>query len=247
MISRGQLLNLYWSARAQIAPTLRHAQDFYEDVLKDSVHSDSVWLDLGCGHQIFPEWRFSQEKELTRICKTIVGVDYDFASLLRHRSIGMKVQSDIGRLPFADESFNLVTANMVVEHLDSPEKQFSEVARVLKRGGLFIFLTPNANGYFAVLRRFVPNAINNTLVSLLDGRRAADVFPVHYKANTAGRVKQLADGSEFEVVNQRLLVTDAVFSVVPPLMLVELLWLRALMTSKLRPWRTNLLAILRKQ
>lgn len=247
MISRGQLLNLYWSARAQIAPTLRHAQDFYEDVLKDSVHSDSVWLDLGCGHQIFPEWRFSQEKELTRTCKTIVGVDYDFASLLRHRSIGMKVQSDIGTLPFADESFNLVTANMVVEHLDSPEKQFSEVARVLKRGGLFIFLTPNANGYFAVLRRFVPNAINNTLVSLLDGRRAADVFPVHYKANTAGRVKELADGSQFEVVNQRLLVTDAVFSVVPPLMLVELLWLRALMTSKLRPWRTNLLAILRKQ
>jgi len=247
MISRGQLLNLYWSARAQIAPTLRHAQDFYEDVLKDSVHSDSVWLDLGCGHQIFPEWRFSQEKELTRICKTIVGVDYDFGSLLRHRSIGMKVQSDIGTLPFADESFNLVTANMVVEHLDSPEKQFSEVARVLKRGGLFIFLTPNANGYFAVLRRFVPNAINNTLVSLLDGRRSADVFPVHYKANTAGRVKQLADGSQFEVVNQRLLVTDAVFSVVPPLMLVELLWLRALMTSRLRPWRTNLLAILRKQ
>jgi ubiquinone/menaquinone biosynthesis C-methylase UbiE len=247
MISRGQLLNLYWSARAQIAPTLRHAQDFYEDVLKDSVHSDSVWLDLGCGHQVFPEWRFSEEKQLTQICKTVVGVDYDFGSLLHHRSIRMKVQSDIGTLPFADSSFNLVTANMVVEHLDNPEKQFNEVARVLKRGGIFIFLTPNASGYFAVLRRLVPKALNNTLVSLLDGRRSFDVFPVHYKANTAGRIKQLAESSQLEVLKQRLLVTDAVFSVVPPLMLIELLWLRALMTNKLRPWRTNILAILRKQ
>lgn len=247
MISRGHLLKFYWNTRGRIAPALRHAQDFYEETLKEAVRADTVWLDLGCGHQILPEWRFSEEEKLTRTCKMVVGVDFDMPSLLRHRSIRMRVHSGIENLPFSDATFDLVTANMVVEHLDDPEKQFKEISRVLKPGGLFIFHTPNANGYFARLRRFVPTPINNALVSLLDGRQSADVFPVHYKANTSSRIEGLAKSAQLEVVKQRMLNTDAVFSVVPPLMIVELLWLRALMSNNLRSLRTNILATLRKQ
>jgi SAM-dependent methyltransferase len=44
-------------------------------------------------------------------------------------------------LPFAAGSFDLVSANMVLEHLPAPEQVFQEIARVLAPGGKFVFLT----------------------------------------------------------------------------------------------------------
>jgi SAM-dependent methyltransferase len=246
-ITREQLLQVYWRARGRIAPTLTYAQNIYENVLNRNVTSETVWLDLGCGHQLLPEWRFSEEQNLVNRSRAIFGLDYDLPSLTQHRTIKSRVQGDISHLPFPGETFDLVTANMVVEHLDNPEIQFKEVARVLKSGGRFVFHTPNAHGYFALFRRMIPSTINNRLVALLDGRKSGDVFPVHYRANTLTKVKALADASDLFVAEEKLLVTDAVFSVVPPLMLIELVWLRALMTKSLRSLRTNIIATLSKK
>jgi ubiquinone/menaquinone biosynthesis C-methylase UbiE len=46
-------------------------------------------------------------------------------------------------LPFEDESFSLVAAGDVVEHVDDPERFFAECARVLRPGGLLFLATPN--------------------------------------------------------------------------------------------------------
>lgn len=46
-------------------------------------------------------------------------------------------------LHFEDESFDLVLMTEVLEHLESHVLIVSEVARVLKKGGYFIFTTPN--------------------------------------------------------------------------------------------------------
>lgn len=45
------------------------------------------------------------------------------------------------RLPFDDESFDIVISNFVIEHLRKPEKLFSEALRVLRKGGFFYCTT----------------------------------------------------------------------------------------------------------
>jgi SAM-dependent methyltransferase len=45
-------------------------------------------------------------------------------------------------LSFPDETFDLVITQDVLEHVESPEKAFSEIKRVLKPGGYHIFTVP---------------------------------------------------------------------------------------------------------
>jgi SAM-dependent methyltransferase len=136
---------------------------------------------------------------------------------------------------------------MVVEHLDNPDTQFREVSRVLRPGGVFLFHTPNALGYFTMLARVVPRPIKLRFVYLLDGRTPEDVFPAYYRANSRRRIERLAHMTGLQVERFTLLVTDAMFAPVPPLAFVELLWLRILMTRHFKPLRTNIIAVMRKQ
>ena len=204
-------------------------------------------LKLGCGRRLLPEWRLDQEKLLVGSCKTIVGLDYDLPSLKDHQNISLKVRGSVCALPFGDGCFDLVTANMVVEHLDSPEIRFKDVLRILKRGGLFIFHTPNAVSYVTIVNRLVPETLKKKLIYVLEGRKEEDVFETHYKANTARRISALARLTGFEAVKTKMLVTTAAFALVLPVAVAELIWIRLLMTRPFKPLRTNIIAILRKQ
>jgi SAM-dependent methyltransferase len=48
------------------------------------------------------------------------------------------------RLPFADESFDLVWCSEVIEHLQDPAFSMSELRRVTRSGGELILTTPNS-------------------------------------------------------------------------------------------------------
>ena len=113
-------------------------------VLFSQSNNASKWLDLGCGHQLLPSWRLEQERSITKKVSCLIGLDYDYYSVHNHRTIKHLVQGDISRLPFVAETFDLVTANMVFEHLSDPENQLREIFRILKPGGSLVFipLTP---------------------------------------------------------------------------------------------------------
>lgn len=70
-------------------------------------------------------------------------------------------------LPYPDASFDVVTLVEVIEHLENHRAALTEVARVLKPGGILVLTTPNVmriksrlhfflTGYHKVRRRFVP-------------------------------------------------------------------------------------------
>ncbi len=144
-----------------------------------------------------------------------------------------------------NESFDLITANMVVEHLDNPKAQLKEIHRVLKPGGLFIFHTPNIYGYKTLMAKLIPEIIKDKLLYILEGRKE-DVFPAYYKFNSDRSIKKLANVIGFNVQKVKFLVTSAEFVIVPPIVVAELLWIRLLMTKHFKKFRTNLIAVLQK-
>jgi len=244
MLTREALFRLYW--RMERALGVRYAPHPYEDALGGAVTASTRWLDIGCGHKVLDSWRGKEEAAMVRRARSVTGVDPYLPALRHHRSIGCRVCGGVSRLPFSDGEFNLVTASMVVEHLGDPQAQFAEVARVLEPGGRFIFLTPNARGYTVRMLKLLPEAHKATLAGWLEGRDQADVFPTHYRANTAEAISGLAAGAALEVVELRYTLNSAAFTMVPPLAALELCWLRLLMRPTYARLRPRLVAILAK-
>ena len=78
--------------------------------------------------------------------RRLIGLDLARTTLepARQRVRGVRlVCGDAERLPFADESLDIVISSDLVEHLPDPDRHFQEVARVLRPGGLYLFKTPN--------------------------------------------------------------------------------------------------------
>lgn len=106
-------------------------------------------------------------RELRRRAPRVTSLEYShrFAANLAARQPDTRsdvLQGDAAVLPFADRSFSLVTAMLVLHHLRSNELQkraFAEIHRVLRPGGTFVvFEIPNGwlNRAFHVASTFVP-------------------------------------------------------------------------------------------
>ena len=176
----------------------------------------------------------------------VVGLDYDHLSLTKHQTITNRVRGSISRLPFPDATFDLVTSNMVFEHLDNPVVQLQEVHRVLRPGGRLVFHTPNKYGYATWLAQMVPEALKDKFVYFFQGRKEEDVFPAYYRINAPSHISALAEKAGFRVLEIQSLISTAQFIAIPPLVLLELLWIRFLMTNPGRPIRPYLIVALEK-
>jgi SAM-dependent methyltransferase len=237
---------LYRTARSIIAPQLKYSQTIYESVLDAYTGKGKDWMDLGCGHQLLPPWRHEQEKRLAADASTLIGFDYDLAALRKHRTIVNRVCGDASNLPFRDGSFDLVSSNMVFEHLREPKEQMTEIFRVLRPDGRLIFHTPNALGYAVIIARVIPGRIKKKLACYLQDRKEEDVYPAFYRINSVSSIERLAVRIGFRVREIRLIVSTPDLVMIPPLVIFELLLIRVLMTRWLRPFRTNIIAILQK-
>src|ERR1700733_6190070 len=79
-----------------------------------------------------------------------VGVDPE-ASVETNPYLDEGYRAKADSLPFADSSFDLVFHHLVAEHFESPFAANCEIARVLKPGGILLFLTPSRYYYACLL------------------------------------------------------------------------------------------------
>ncbi|MDR3708370.1 MAG: methyltransferase domain-containing protein [Capsulimonadaceae bacterium] len=98
-------------------------------------------LDIGCGTGAM----LDKLEEFGNV----VGADFSTEALAFCRKRGQRegkqyrlVRADIRCLPFADNSFDVITAMDIVEHIDHDALAVSEIRRVLKPGGYLLATVP---------------------------------------------------------------------------------------------------------
>ncbi|MGH7647784.1 MAG: class I SAM-dependent methyltransferase [Gemmatimonadaceae bacterium] len=242
-----RLRHVYWLMERRIVPGLRSAQRQYEEALDRCVQPSIRWLDVGCGRRLLGPWRSAVERALVARSGRVFGVDPDLASLRDNGSIPYRCLARAGELPFRSGSFDLVTANMVVEHLRDPEHEIAEVWRLLADGGVVVLHTPNRWAFPTMFMPSIPQALKHLAASTLEGRPTKDVFPAYYRINSSSTIRDVAERRGFEVVSIDLISSAALFALVPPLAALELLWIRLLSSRWAARARPNIIAVLRKR
>jgi ubiquinone/menaquinone biosynthesis C-methylase UbiE len=93
-------------------------------------------LDLGCGNGCYTI-------ELARRSARVCGVDIQFSKLREFRSNITRFQAVAEKLPFASDSFDVITMIEVLEHTDDDAMALRECYRVLQPGGALVLFVPN--------------------------------------------------------------------------------------------------------
>lgn len=177
-----------WRERYRAShPGWQPATELYAALVRAQLPPDGRLLDLGCG-------RGGLVEQLDHPLPLLVGVDPDWQSLAAHRLALSRVAAASERLPFAPASFDVVIASWVLEHLAQPAHTFRTVQRVLKPGGVLIFITPNGRHPLTLLNRAIGRLgrVQDRLVTRLYGRAGGDTFPTWYRANDAHTLQTAA-------------------------------------------------------
>lgn len=117
------------------------------DVIKDLVAGKSV-LDLGCvDHEAQKEeGRDWLHRKIRQAARSVTGVDRAAEEVVRLRAKGYNVlQGDVETLDLG-QSFDVVVAGNIIEHLSNPGRFLAAVRRHLVPGGLFVLTTDNCYG-----------------------------------------------------------------------------------------------------
>jgi SAM-dependent methyltransferase len=117
----GVFMNPFYFARAGLCSAMK---DFAPEL-------SGALLDVGCGSKPY-RTLFSVE--------TYTGLDLDSEHT---RQLGVADQYyDGGQFPFADDTFDAVLCNQVLEHIFEPKEFLREILRVLKPGGRLLLTVP---------------------------------------------------------------------------------------------------------
>lgn len=125
------------------------------------------------------------------------GVDIDPALLTNSALKAAHVISK--RFPFPDSTFDACASDYTGEHLVDPRLHLTEIRRILKPGGHYVFRTPNRFHYTAVVSRLTPHWVHVKLANRLRGITGHDPYPTYYRLNSRRQVMKLATQTGFKV------------------------------------------------
>lgn len=124
---------------------------------------------------------------------TVVGVDIDpIVNSNKYLSSAFVLKGNA--YPFSDSSFDACVSDYVLEHIADPITHLSEVTRVLKPRGVYVFRTPNLFHYVSLVAKLTPcwfhNLISNHLRNL--NSENDDPYPTYYRMNSQSVVIKAA-------------------------------------------------------
>jgi SAM-dependent methyltransferase/tRNA A-37 threonylcarbamoyl transferase component Bud32 len=109
-------------------------------IYKDSIpfKPDSRGLDIGCGNGRFIS-------SMNKLGWQFEGVEFSSKAVDICHKAGLKVfKGELKAADFQNNSFDLVSARHLIEHIPDPDDLFKEIYRILKPKGHLILRTPNS-------------------------------------------------------------------------------------------------------
>lgn len=144
-------------------------------------HGESV-LELGCGTGNV--WHENRERIPANVQVVLSDLSAGMLQEARRRLVGTETdftyrEIDAQRIPFPDESFDVILANHMLYHVPNRAKALSEVYRVLKSGGRF-YVGTNDWTHLQELRELVTRF--NIKTAMLPPGRIPDFFDLENAA-----------------------------------------------------------------
>jgi len=196
----------YFRTLKRLIPDAEHQQQFYFRLLRTHVRPGITWLDAGCGHTLVPEW-IKGAKELEEwfltTARAVVGCDVDRSSLNAPSRI-RRAACNIEQLCFRPGTFELITCNGVIEHVEHPGRAFREFFQALKPRGALIVHTPNLFHWSTLIARATPFWFHRIILKWIAEMELHDVFSTRFRANTAKTLRRLLLAAGFQDITIHL-------------------------------------------
>src|SRR5262245_54847865 len=152
--------HLGWATRRRFKFQYYLPTEVYEALVKKQVGSGCTWLDVGGGHDLFPE-NPGLARSLVSRCPLVVVIDPS-ANAQRNAFVHQRVQCLLEDFQ-SDEQFDLATMRMVVEHVADPERFVQALSRLVRPGGVVILLTVNLWSPITFFSWLIPFRFHHTL------------------------------------------------------------------------------------
>jgi ubiquinone/menaquinone biosynthesis C-methylase UbiE len=120
-------------------------------------------LELGCGtayiSALIKNKYGSSEMYALDISPNYLKLAQKISRVLFNSRIDYFIAADAERIPFKSEHFDFVISSAMIHHLPNPDDAIKEIARVLKKGGIFIGIAEPVihPPSFKLISRFYPH------------------------------------------------------------------------------------------
>ncbi len=228
-------------------PDVDFHQNHYARLLDRELPRHARWLDIGAGTRLHNGFGVPTPEALAARCLEVIGVDVQVEHLRQNGALTSFVAGTVESIPFEANRFDFVSANMVLEHLENPDRAFAEIARVLAPGGKFAFVTPNRDHPLPRLSAaFLPPAIQRQLAHRVEGRPLEHIFPTFYRANTTRDIARHALRVNLHVDEINIVRNIPYFNRPAPMVWLECQFIRASRHARLAGMGADLLGYLTK-
>lgn len=128
-----------WASKINNSETNKRLKVVFEELLSKKDLQNKKFLEVGCGLGYF-------SNKASKLGAKVTGIDIGPKLVAMNKKLtpsGQFLVSSASKLPFKDNTFDIVLSTEVIEHVDKQKEALKEMTRVLKKGGVLVITTPN--------------------------------------------------------------------------------------------------------
>lgn len=208
-------------------PDYRFSWQISTEIIEDQLNPEVYWLNVGA--------RDNNRMKYHPQAALGLGLDIESKGEIYTDSNNFFCLGSAYDIPAKDNVFDFVASRFLFEHLEKPISAFSEIARVLKPGGIFLLETTNKNNPLLLIARLIPFSIKKFIIKRLFKDNPSGTYKTYYRLNTPSVYRSLDLSSvnleldELHIVNDVICESRLLFTITFQLYkLITFLGLRSL-------------------
>lgn len=194
---KNQIIEQWEKVMENPTESYKKSFEFEKEFLIDNVPKNSILLDIGCGTGNFIKY-------LAQFSKKIIGIDNDKNALNKCKNNiynldnARIISADAEKIPFADNYFNIIICMGTTfgNFGETKYKILSEIKRVLRNKGLFIFSIYNEDALeerMIIYKKYWKRVIDK-------GNGKVIIDGVLSEQFSESEIKEILKKAEFEII-----------------------------------------------